>query len=184
MKMNFFFGNVFWGILLILWGASLILRNFNIYFPLAKIFFAVVIILFGIKLLVGSKLTLFSCSKTRPQSYSGIRSSDATEHTLVFANSVIDLTDLATDSDDLEITAVFASAVVYLPSHISVRVHPTSVFGQNILPKERLTEDSAQNPINIESTAVFGKIVYIVKDTATRADIVPEPEAGDLHGDF
>lgn len=39
MRMNLFFGNMFWGILLVLWGASLILRTFNINMPLAKIFF-------------------------------------------------------------------------------------------------------------------------------------------------
>lgn len=39
MKMGIFFGNLFWGILLILWGASLILKSFGVSLPLAKIFF-------------------------------------------------------------------------------------------------------------------------------------------------
>jgi small neutral amino acid transporter SnatA (MarC family) len=67
MRMNIFFGNLFWGILLILWGGSLILKTFNIHMPLAKIFFAVVIILFGLKLLLGDKITWFNSGRTYKQ---------------------------------------------------------------------------------------------------------------------
>ncbi|MDD2331344.1 MAG: hypothetical protein PHI68_01685, partial [Candidatus Cloacimonetes bacterium] len=51
--MSIFFGNMFWGILIILLGLSLILKDFNINIPLFKIFFGLIIILFGIKLLIG-----------------------------------------------------------------------------------------------------------------------------------
>jgi hypothetical protein len=68
---------------LVLWGASLILKTFNIHMPLAKIFFAVVIILFGIKLLLGDKVSWFHSSGSHKRGSSYVRSNSSGEYTFV-----------------------------------------------------------------------------------------------------
>ena len=48
--MCFLFGGVFWGIVLVLLGLSIIVRIvFNIHFPFFRILFALIIIYFGLK---------------------------------------------------------------------------------------------------------------------------------------
>lgn len=158
--MNLFFGNLFWGLLLVLWGASLILKTFNINMPLAKIFFAVVIILFGIKLLVGDRITFLSSKRSKPRGSSYIRSNRSGDYTLVFSGGTIDLRDLQNDSKDLEITVVFGSADVILPSHINFDIESTAVFGQNVVPKGNPMASPGDPVVRIESTAVFGQIEY------------------------
>ena len=53
MKMDFIFGNIFWGLLIILLGLSIFLKGFNLHIPLVRVFIAIIIIMFGIKLLFG-----------------------------------------------------------------------------------------------------------------------------------
>jgi len=181
--MNIFFGNLFWGILLILWGASLILRTFNIHMPLAKVFFAVVIILFGLKLLLGDKITWFSSSKNYKQGSSYVRSNHSGEYTFVFSGGTIDLTDIDPDSKNLEITVVFGSADVLLPENLSFDIEPTSVFGSTSLPQKGAIPASTGRPIRIESTAVFGRIQYLYREANQKAKPiydVPEETPADF----
>jgi hypothetical protein len=174
MRMNLFFGNMFWGILLVLWGASLILRTFNINMPLAKIFFAVVIILFGLQLLFGTKFSFFSGGRSSRHGSSMIRTNSSGEYTFVFSGGTIDLTDIDPDSKDLEITVVFGSADVLLPKHLNFDIEPTSVFGSTDLPKRSEASALGERPIRIESTAVFGRIQYFYRE-AKAAPIKAEP---------
>mgnify|MGYP003990967287 FL=1 len=52
--MPFLFSGLFWGVMLVLFGASMILRAvFNLDIPIFRIIFALVIIYFGVKLLLG-----------------------------------------------------------------------------------------------------------------------------------
>jgi len=185
MRMNIFFGNLFWGILLILWGGSLILKTFNIHMPLAKIFFAVVIILFGLKLLLGDKITWFNSGRTYKQhGASYIRSNNTGEYTFVFSGGTIDLTDIDPNSKNLEITVVFGSADVLLPSHLNFDIEPTSVFGSTSLPEKKLNPQAGGRAIRIESSAVFGRIQYFFKDTvAPQAEPIYGPEK-ESEGDF
>jgi predicted membrane protein len=169
--MNFFFGNIFWGMLLVLWGASLILKTFNINMPLAKIFVAVVIILFGVKLLIGTGGRTISRERNNKGSY--YRSNRSGEYTLVFSSGTIDLRDLSEDSPALEITVVFGNATVLLPRHLNFDIEPTSVFGATVLPDKSHYGFGASRyhagkdegrVIYIESTSVFGRLEYVFED--------------------
>ncbi|MCB5278863.1 MAG: cell wall-active antibiotics response protein [Candidatus Cloacimonetes bacterium] len=174
MRMNFFFGNIFWGILLVLWGASLILKTFNIHMPLAKIFIAVVIIMFGIKLLIGSN------SKSLTRDHSGrrnyYRSNRSGEYTMVFSSGTIDLRDINENNPNMEITVVFGNCTVILPAHLSFDIEPTSVFGATILPDKShygfgeshyQNNGVSQSMIHIESTSVFGRLEYVFENVET-----------------
>jgi len=181
MRMNIFFGNLFWGILLVLWGASLILKTFNIHMPLAKIFFAVVIILFGIKLLLGDKVSWFHSSWSHKRGSSYVRSNSSGEYTFVFSGGTIDLTDIKPNQRNLEITVVFGSAEVLLPDNVNFDIDPTSVFGSTSLPDRGEMNPVPGRTVRIESNAVFGRIEYISK----HIDAPPDSLADEVPpGDF
>lgn len=183
--MNFFFGNIFWGILLVLWGASLILKTFNINMPLAKIFLAVIIILFGVKLLIGSSHK--SVKGERSQGRSFIRSNKSGEYNMIFSSGRFDLSDLQEAANDIEITVVFGSAEVVLPKHLQFDIEPTTVFGATVLPEKSQygfgdshykAGDGQGRPIHIESNSIFGRIEYIFQDVQGKESIEPlDPEA-------
>lgn len=179
MRMNIFSWNFFWGILLILWGGSLILRSFNINLPLAKIFIALMIILFGIKLLLGNRCSVFSSKQYKAQNGSRIEVNSSGDYNLIFASGSIDLTHISPDSKDLEINAVFGSAEVILPAHLNFDIEATAVFGKNLVPKGINRNATAPKSIHIESNAIFGQIYYrienVVVDTQN-ADEVPNGE--------
>jgi hypothetical protein len=162
MKMSFFFGNVFWGVLLLLWGLSLILKGFHIVdLPLVKIFFAVVIIMFGIRILVGWP----HHDHYKSNGIHGrIVNSGGTEYSTVFASQTIDLTDLKPDSQPLEINVVFGNAYVILPDDISFEIQPTSVFGSTQVPtKPAPAMNKPLGTVKIDATAVFGKLEFEYK---------------------
>jgi hypothetical protein len=174
MKMDIFFGSLFWGILLILWGLSLILKSFQINMPLVKVFVAIIIILFGIKLLIGGNSRVIKTKSHHSSGSSYYKGGSQGEYTMVFSGGTIDLMDLKADAKDLEINVVFGSAVVLLPSDLSFDIHPTTVFGGTVLPERSqygigestYSLNSAQEnaPINIESSCVFGRLEYVIKD--------------------
>jgi len=172
--MSFFFGNVFWGTLLILWGASLVLRTFGVNLPLAKIFLALVIILFGLKLLFGTSSRSFKRDGIGKKTF--LRANRSGEYTMVFSGGYIDLKDIDQNAQDMEITVVFGSATVVLPTHLTYNIEPTTVFGQTVLPERSQvgfgsgaysTGDKSSNAINIESTCVFGSIEYVFEEVSS-----------------
>lgn len=192
--MNFFFGNIFWGILLLLWGVSLILKTFNINMPLAKIFLAVIIIMFGVKLLIGTGTKAVKGDRTQGRTY--IRTNKSGEYNMIFSSGQLDLSDLTESASDIEITVVFGSAEIILPSHLNYDVEPSTVFGATVLPNKSqygfgdgdYQAGSGQGrAIHIESTCVFGRIEYIFRDVKAQGPIEPlDPEANgpELNSDF
>lgn len=165
--MNFLFGNVFWGVLLLLWGISLILKGLNIVdLPLVKIFIAIIIIMFGIRLLVGGShhVKVFSGKQ-------GVYTSGGTEYTAVFSNQTVDLTDISPNSKSLDITAVFGSIYVILPDDIDFAITPTGVFGTANAPKPPANRPTALGSVEIEATAVFGQVEFEYKPSHRKAGI-------------
>lgn len=159
--MDFIFGNFFWGILVILLGLSIFLKGFNIHLPLVKVFIAIIIIMFGVKLLIGGKPSIKVSRSHYRHDSSVYYSGQSSEYNMVFASGTIDLSDLPEDTKDFEITVVFGSAFVILPDDLNYRINPTSVFGSTVLPQHRHSRDD--KAIEIESTAVFGRLEYAFK---------------------
>lgn len=177
MKMGIFFGNLFWGILLILWGVSLILRGFGVNIPLAKVFFAIVIIMFGIKLLVGS-----SFKSTGGRVYKETKG-QYTEYSTVFATQKIDLTHLKPGDKPVKVNVVFSSGQVILPDDVLFDSKLTTVFGSLNTPGKSYAgiSDTAQviNPdakgdrVFLELNTVFGRTEVVVKHVDRPEEVVP-----------
>ncbi len=181
--MSIFFGNLFWGVLLILIGASIILRGFNINFPLVKIFIAVVIILFGIKLLAGG----FGVKRYHKSDTSFVKySKGQSEYAMIFSSGEIDLRNIDENHRDLEITAVFGNALVLLPADVSFEFEATAVFGACILPDNSATsfgsdrgvfnDEAGTRRVRIEASAVFGRVEFRVDPTTSKKKSEPQKE--------
>lgn len=180
MKMDIFFGNLFWGILIILIGLSLVLRGFNVNIPLVKTFIAIVIIMFGIKVLVGG----FTRSKPH-----GINTNSMTgntqEFSSIFSGSYYDFGDLNPKAEEVEVTVVFGSARVKLPRDIEFDIESNAVFGSVILPQktsggiassDAVLNANAKRRVRIEANSVFGRLeFYLDPDYVAPADSSKAP---------
>ncbi len=149
--MSIFFGNLFWGILIILFGISMILKDFNINIPLAKIFFGLIIILIGIRLLIGKP----QCSSSRNWNSVSHSTSTGREVTMVFASGTHDLTANKFDHKHLDLTVVFGNGLVILPDDVNFVFEPTAVFGSTHIPQH---PDVEGDKVYVEATAVFGRL--------------------------
>ncbi|MCB5258453.1 MAG: hypothetical protein WC179_04415 [Candidatus Cloacimonadaceae bacterium] len=158
MKMNILFGHLFWGILVILIGVSLILKGFNISFPIFKIFIAIIIILLGVKLLIGG----WGSTKKKDINVRTYTSTE-NEYNAIFAAQKLDLTNIEPDASPLEINAVFGSLQVELPDDIIFDYNTTACCGSIDLPENAPKDKTkARGTVKIEANAVFGKITFIV----------------------
>ena len=135
--MHFLFGGLFWGVLLVLLGASIIIKAvFKINIPFFRIGFALLLIYFGAKLLFGwsgiktdRNTTMFSETKVEylvPGS----------EYNVVFGKSTIDLSniDISGGKEKVEISVVFGSGIIYINQDIPMKIKISTVFGDTKMP--------------------------------------------------
>jgi len=162
---------VFWGVVILLIGLSVILRAvFHIHIPFVRILFGCILIYWGIKMVAGgfnrnwnSDSAIFSDSN---MSYNGSQR----EYNIVFGNGTIDL--FKTEfkgSKKIEVNVVFGSGDLVLNDSIPMKVEMTSVFGScqapdksvNALGKTTFTTSAYKEGepfIFLETNVVFGRL--------------------------
>ena len=168
--MNFFFSGAFWGVLLILWGLSLVLKGFfpSIRLPLGTIFVAICIIVFGFQLLMGGfgHRTRFSDRGNR-HGFSERQSGQYTEElNVVFSTDSIKLNnvDVSTHDRYVDINAVFGRAILYVSSDTPVRIEADAVFGKVYKDSRLKWASHDETALIINAEAVFGSVDIIVLD--------------------
>jgi len=181
--MGLFFGNLFWGILLILIGLSLVLKGFGIHLPLVKVFIAVIIILFGIRLLLGGAGRNFGAGLFENRK----ETANKMEYSTVFGAQTIDLTLGRVPDKPIEINAVFSSMKVLLPSNVEFTIKPTTAFGAMILPNvqyygfgddaQKLNPGASTKPVAIEANCVFGRMEFMIKKVKAPVEVKPDSTA-------
>jgi predicted membrane protein len=155
MKMGcIFFSGFFWGTLLIVLGAIIILKVlFNIDIPIFRILFAVLLIYFGIRILAGG----FCCGtpkKTAVFSEPGIVNvkPSGNEYKVVFGKGVIDLSDLSLEKGAVQkkVDTVFGSCTIKINPELPVLVRVKSAFAGARMPDGNV--------------ATFGEYIYRSKN--------------------
>jgi predicted membrane protein len=173
MKMHgLFFGGLFWGILISLFGLSIVLRYaLNINLPFGRIFFGIIIILLGLRLILGhSSSNKYRQPKNLNYHY-GSR-----EITVLFSNGVIDLSKYAANQKmPKEISVVFGNATVIVPDTLNLEIASSTVFGTTILPDrsyagfgedEFIMNQHPDSPVyKIDTNTVFGKLEFEIVKT-------------------
>ncbi len=160
MKMGI---GMFWGIVLIIIGISIVMKAlFDI--SVFRVIFAVFLILFGIKILVGKSAFNFSTKHTEAifndKSYYEFPMND-TEYSTVFGKSIFDFRDAPIPTSKylkLEFNTVFGDTEIRLPEGLPVKIKASAVFGSAKLPNN--------------NTAVFGETTYVSDHDTTAADFV------------
>ncbi len=174
---DFFFGGLFWGLLIIFFGLTLVIKTlFHIDLHLGRIFFAVVIILWGITLLTG-RHPLKSPVIREDGEVTSVFSDRQMQggpierkYNVIFGREVIDLRrwDPEHDPLNIEVNVVFGSADVRLPENKTSSVKGTAVFGAAQFPDgqvaafgERRYRTGGTDPgsaLYVEANAVFGSL--------------------------
>jgi predicted membrane protein len=157
--------NLFWGILLIVIGGSLILKIvFNWDFSIFRVIVAFVLIYLGIRLFVGKDFNLFSHTDRDDQ----VVFSEKTIHTIghgkeynvVFGSAKFDLTDMAIPDSSaaihVKINTVFGGTWISIDPKIPFQVQSNTVFGGTQMPNN--------------NSAAFGSLTY---ETDSAARIKP-----------
>jgi predicted membrane protein len=165
---------LFWGIILIVIGLSIIFRMiFDI--SIFRIIIAVAIILFGIRILIG-KPNVFT-SHDENQVIFGEKSVQSnlinnTEYNTIFGKSVYDfrkISNLSPGRTKLKVNTIFGSTEIILPESLPVKIKADAVFGAAIMPNgntmsfgtvhyNSANSDSASSYLYIEGSVVFGSV--------------------------
>ncbi len=175
--MPFLFGGLFWGVMLVLFGVSMILRAvFNLDIPIFRIVFALVIIYFGIKLLVGRQ------AFKNEANFSMFRSSTVTmkesggKYDVIFGQSNIDLTniDISESSKKVSVDVVFGSGNLLIDPNIPMKLKVSTVFADCKLPNRNINffgDSNYKTPAFVEGEnylllnidVVFGSVTITEK---------------------
>lgn len=175
--MGFIFSGLFWGSILILIGASIIIKAvFKIDIPVVRIIFALIIIYLGLRLLfpnfrLGENQSNTIMFEKRRINTSGKNN----EYNMVFGSGTIDLSDLDPEKNpgQVEVNTVFASSRIILNPEIPFLIRTNTFFADCTYPKgsaavigESVVRSPAFNSedkaLLIEVNVVFGsaKIIY------------------------
>lgn len=150
---------LFWGIVLIIIGLSII---FKVFFNISifRIIIAIVFIVIGLKILMGKSAINIS-SNDKDVIFNDRRfiefPTSNTEYNTIFGKSVFDFTDAAIPTDrslDLEFNTVFGSTELRLPPGLPVKIKAEAVFGSAELPDDNKAVFGSANYISDHDSAV------------------------------
>lgn len=158
MKMS---ASIFWAILLLVIGASLILKTvFNLDFSILRVIVAFVLIYLGIRLFIGKDFSLFSDTDKETQvifSEKTIRTlENGKKYDIIFGGAKFDLSELTIPDSAVvrvEINTIFGGSELTIDPKIPVRINSNSVFAGTKMPNG--------------NTSAFGSLAY-ENDTAKR----------------
>ncbi|HPC38552.1 MAG TPA: LiaF-related protein [Exilispira sp.] len=170
------FNAIFWGLVLVAAGVLLILNYiFKLNIPVFKILIGLILIYIGIYIILGYKgvrIESYNDGKTAVFSDMSIKPEKVeSEYNIIFSRGEIDLSGLKEEDigKHIDISAVFGSAIVKLPSDFSVKVRGSAVFGSVTLPNKQsmgfgdinYSSGESDKFVYIEANAVFGNIVFV-----------------------
>jgi hypothetical protein len=158
LKMDFIFSGLFWGVIIILLGLSVILNAaFHIHIPLFRIIIGLILIYFGIKFIAGpswhgktpGNMVLFSDSKVT-------MNDDKGEINVLFSRATIDT---AAAANGAKINTIFGASTIKVSKDIPTIISIETAFGGVRMPDG--------------NTVSFGNYTYKNKACETAADSVP-----------
>lgn len=166
--MSFFASGAFWGVLIILWGLSLVLKSFfpKINIPMGSIFVAICFILFGVQLLMSSMGEKENkTSEINFKEGARVSKHGTEEINVVFSSGVYDMTDIKNleTNRSMEINVVFGSATIYIAPETPVIIDGTAVFGKIYKDTHLRLANKDEYALRIEANSVFSSVDIIVK---------------------
>jgi len=178
--MRFLVSRVFWGLVLVFIGLTLILEAiFPIDVPTTNIILAFILIYIGICIFTPKSSNIKSNvhihTKNASRKAQGV---EINEYSSVFGNNVIDLTKYRDKSKPVQINTVFGTSEVLLNEDEHYFFATNTVFGHTILPN-RYTADNSDNDeskINIYIDTVFGSTTVLLVKVEQEQVVEEVPE--------
>jgi hypothetical protein len=169
--MGFLFSGLFWGLVIVLAGLSVILNvAFGLKIPFFRILFGLVLIYIGISLVIGTRVRVRTHNTTAFDE-STMEVTKAGEYNVLFSRSVIDLTrvELKPGRNKVEVNTVFGSAVIKIDPATPMRLHASAAFAGAHMPDGNTLSfgdynwqsDSLRDTIpflDVEVSVVFGAL--------------------------
>ena len=170
--MNFISTGTFWGVIIILFGLSILLREvFHINIPFMKIIFGLLLIYWGVRVIAGSawrnhsdNTAVFSDSEMQYDPKHD-------DYDIVFGSGTIDLfkMDAPTQKRKIEVSVVFGNGTVVVNDSIPMKIEMNSVFGASILQDKRINAlgksynytsayKEGEPFVLLETNVVFGRL--------------------------
>ena len=176
VKMNILFSGAFWGVVIIIFGISILIKVlFNIDIPVLRIIFGIIIIFVGVSLVTGKSFIqsdngriLFSEGKINA-------SADNNDYSVIFGKGVIHLEELQNNpgkNSIVRIHTVFGENTIRYNSSLPVEFKTNVVFGSATIPGRNISgfgnhdyESPAGSPdpgnnklLKVELNVVFGSL--------------------------
>ncbi len=178
MRIGFLFTQTFWGVVLILFGISAILRSFNINVPFFRIFIALLFIYFGISLMVGGPTFHHSYRDGSTAVFSNIKitAQDITEDefSIIFGSGELDLRNMEADQiRNIEVNVIFGSGTLILDQEQLAEIQVSSAFGSAKMPdgnnisfgeytyRSPVLETNDRPNFIIDGSVVFGELTVV-----------------------
>jgi hypothetical protein len=161
--MDFLFSGLFWGIILILLGISIIIRIvFHVHVPLFRIIVALILIYFGIKVLVGGSWMCWHHHGALSGSSHISHASGNNEYKVVFGTMTIDAAgDVAENSPErTSVKTVFGESKIIISSLVPTIIHIRAAFSGARFPDG--------------NTLSFGETIY--KNASLKPGVSPKRE--------
>lgn len=166
---GFLFSKMFWGIVIILIGISVISQAvFKIHLPIGRIVTGLVFLYIGVKILLG----VFGAKKEHTtimgKSNVSVEIIEDAKYDAVFSSQVIDLSNAIDNGGvhSIECNAVFGSAKIIIPKNMRIQVKSASIFGSvrtphnetNFGESEYTTGPNSSGLLKLKVNAVFGSV--------------------------
>jgi hypothetical protein len=137
VKMGFLFSGLFWGIIVILVGITLVLNVVaGVRIPLFRIVVGLILVYLGVCLIAGGRWGVRSRNSAAFSETKVTPNEAAPEYSILFGKGDIDLSrvTLKPGANRCEVNTVFGGSVVRLDPQMPVRVSVSSAFGGARLP--------------------------------------------------
>lgn len=163
---------VFWGVIIILLGLSIILKEvFHVHIPFVRVIFGLLFIFWGVKMIAGG-FWKSSSRNTAVFSETNINYEDTKrEYSIVFGSGTIDLfkMEIPQQNKKIEVNVVFGSGTLVINDSIPMKIEMNSVFGSSVISDKRVnalgkTYDTTtafkegEPYILLETNVVFGRL--------------------------
>jgi hypothetical protein len=171
--MSFLFSGLFWGVVLILLGISVIINIFfKVHIPFFRIIIALFFVYIGLTILLGGSRRLYNGQNIifGESIIESIRSKAT--HNIIFGKGIIDLNKFELQDKDnrIEINVIFGGGVVKLNPDIPTVVKTDTVFGGVRMPdgnttafgsylyKTKNVTNEQENHLVIKAAVIFGSL--------------------------
>lgn len=137
MKMGFLTSGVFWGIVLVLLGLSMILKVvLHIELPIFRLVLAGILVYLGIRLAMGARWESGPHRDAVIFGEGALGSAPGGEYSVVFGRGTLDLQERPADPTEkpLELVTVFGSSRVLLDRAVPTRVRLSAAFAEATAP--------------------------------------------------